>query len=187
MASLLEEIVQAWCDDTGENIGMQHRMTSVMVDALMKAISSQGSFKERAQTMVRYANERKSLQDVELHVADCFESTNASMIRLSWKDLKNTWSEMNNKQRALILATVPTLSIATSAFVAFIVTTIIGTESITSVILAVAGLCAMSIGGFLAKTTANFIATRNFWRMNNVYSRARMKLTQKRIDNLLHR
>ncbi|CAM3676870.1 hypothetical protein [Vibrio aquimaris] len=187
MASLLEEIVQAWCDDTGENIGMQYQMTSVMVDALMKAIGSQGSFKERAQTMVRYANERKALQDVEVDIADCFESNHTNMIRLSWRDLKNTWCEMNNKQRALILATVPTLSITTSAFVAFIVTTIIGTESITSVTLAIAGLCAMLIGGFFAKTTANFIATRNFWCMNNVYSRARMKLTQKRIDNLLHR
>ncbi|WP_341660787.1 hypothetical protein [Vibrio sp.] len=187
MASLLEEIVQTWCDDTGENMGMQHRMTSVMVDALLKVISSQGTFKERAKTMARYANERKALQDVEVHVADCFASNHASMIRLSWRDLKNTWSEMSNKQRALILAIVPTLSITTSAFVAFMVTTIIGTESITSVILAIAGLCAMSIGGFLAKTTVNFIVTRNFWRMNNVYSRARTKLTQKRIDNLLHR
>ncbi|RSD29158.1 hypothetical protein [Vibrio pectenicida] len=187
MARILGGIVQTWSEKKAANIVTQHRTTEVMVNALMRGIISQGSFKDRAQAMAVYTMQRQALQDVGTLSRDCVETNKTGMIRRAWQDAKNTWSEMNWKARAFTVATTVALSIGAAAVAVIGVISIVGTGGIAIAIAAMVGLGAMSVGGFFARTTINLIAASNFLGMNDANERAREKMTQQRIDDALKR
>ncbi|MYM58547.1 hypothetical protein GTG28_04855 [Vibrio sp. OCN044] len=187
MARVLFSVIQTWSENKAATIVTQHRTTEIMVNALMRGIIGQGSFKDRAQAMATYTMQRQALQDVGTLSRDCFETNKTGMIKRAWQDAKNTWSEMNWKARAFTVATTAAISIGAAAVAAISVISIVGTGGIAIAIAALAGLGAMSVGGFFARTMINLIAASNFLGMNDANQRTREKMTQQRIDEALTR
>ena len=187
MARVLFSVIQTWSENKAATIVTQHRTTEIMVNALMRGIIGQGSFKDRAQAMATYTMQRQALQDVGTLSRDCFETNKTGMIKRAWLDAKNTWSEMNWKARAFTVTTTAAISIGAAAVAAISVISIVGTGGIAIAIAALAGLGAMSVGGFFARTMINLIAASNFLGMNDANQRTREKMTQQRIDEALTR
>ncbi|MBU2898907.1 type III secretion system effector BopA family protein [Vibrio hepatarius] len=187
MARMLGGIVQTWSESRAANIVTQHRTTEIMVNALMRGLINSGSFKDRAQAMAFYTMQRQALQDVGTISRDCFETDKMSTIRRAFQDVKNTWSEMDWKAKTFTLATTSAISVGAAAITALGVISIIGTGGISIAIAVLAGVGAMSIGGFFARTMINLVAASNFLGMNDANERAREKMTQQRIDQALER
>ncbi|GLT18654.1 hypothetical protein GCM10007938_24350 [Vibrio zhanjiangensis] len=127
MARILGGIVQTWSENKAVNVVTQHRTTEVMVNALMRGIINQGSFKDRAQAMVMYTMQRQALQDVGTLSRDCFETSKTGMIQRAWHDIKNLWSEMDWKARTFTVVTTAACSIGAAAAAVIGVMSIVGT------------------------------------------------------------
>lgn len=187
MARILGGIVQTWSENKAVNIVTQHRTTEVMVNALMRGIISQGSFKDRAQAVAVYTMQRQALQDIGTLYRDCFETNKTGMIQRAWQGAKNTWSEMNWKARTFTVITTAALSMVAAAATVIGVISIVGTGGFAITIVALSGLGAMSVGGFFARTIIKLIAASNFLGLNDANEKAREKMTQQRIDEALKR
>lgn len=177
--------VQTWVEQKIASTVSAHRNTEVMVNALMLGIREQGSFQQRAASVMSYMMKRQLLQDIGTLGRDCFETNKVGTLRRWWQDTTNFWQKMDVKAKLFSVAAIvgPAAIAATVATAALIFT--VGTGGVGLAVLGISALLAAIVGGYFGYSGLSLLKNSDFLGLRQAYEYAQDKMTEQRIQDAL--
>ncbi|HGJ5866314.1 MAG TPA: type III secretion system effector BopA family protein [Arsenophonus nasoniae] len=177
--------VQTWLEQKIASTVSDHRNTEVMVNALMLGIREQGSFQQRAASVVGYVIKCQLLQDIGTLGRYCFETNKVGTLRRWWQDTTNVWQKMDVKAKLFSVAAIAgTAAISATVAAAALIFTV-GTGGVGLAVLGIGALLAATVGGYFGYSGLSLLKNSDFLGFRQAYEYAQDKMTEQRIQDAL--
>ncbi|MFS1537767.1 MAG: type III secretion system effector BopA family protein [Candidatus Phlomobacter fragariae] len=185
--NMIGGFIQTWVEQKIALTVSAHRNTEVMVNALMLGIREQGSFQQRATSVVSRMMKRQLLQDIATLGRDCFETNKVGTLRRWWQDTTNFWRQIDIKAKLFsVTAIAGTAAISATIAVAAVIFTV-GTGGVGLAVLGIGALIAVILGGYLGYSGLSLLKNSDFLGLRQAYEYAQGKMTEQRIQEALQR
>lgn len=177
--------VQTWLEQKIASTVSNHRNTEVIVNALMLGIREQGSFQQRAASIVSYIMKRRLLQDIGTLGRDCFETNKVGTLRRWWQDTTNFWQKMDIKAKLFSVAAIAGTAAISATIAAAALLFTVGTGGLGLAVLGIGALLAATVGGYFGYSGLSLLKNSDFLGFRQAYECAQDKMTEQRIQDAL--
>ena len=185
--NMIGGFIQTWAEQKVASTVSAHRNTEVMVNALMLGISEQGSFKDRASSVVSYMMKRQLLQDIGTLGRDCFETSKAGTLRRWLQGTINFWQQMDVNAKLFSVAAITGTAAISATVAVLVVMFTVGTAGVDLAALGVGALLAATIGGYFGYSGLNLLKHSELLGFRQAYEYAQDKMIEQRIQKALQR